>query len=59
MGFGLLFVALEIPAIYKRVPWTPLSDAVWGAERAFKPLPYLVVAALIVLILHLVVAKFR
>lgn len=59
-GWLLLFLGLELPAVITgRTPWSPLSDATWSTEAIFKPLPWLVVAFLTWLMLHIVVQTWR
>lgn len=58
-GMCVAFLGFEFSAIAHKVPWTPLSDAVWSTEAVFKALPWFVVAFCVWLMLHLVVKVWR
>ncbi len=58
-GWLLAFLALELLAIVHRAPWQPLSDATWSVESRLAWLPWLVVAFLVWLMLHVVVRSWR
>jgi hypothetical protein len=52
-----LFLALEIPALFHAVPWTPLSDMAWHLEGISVYFKWLFFLGLAVLLMH-IVAKF-
>lgn len=58
LGFGLVFAALEIPAVVHRVPWLPLSDWTWSWESFAGWVPYVVLFALAALLVHLVARQY-
>jgi hypothetical protein len=58
LGWLAVFGALEIPAVLRRVPWLPMSDWVWRLERLWAPLPWLVIVALALLMVHLAARQY-
>ncbi len=52
------FAVLELLAIAGRVPWSSMSAWTWGLERAWAPLPWLVIVALALLMVHLSTGRY-
>ena len=50
----LLFLLLEIPAIFHQVPWQPLSDMAWHLERVSIWFKWLFFTGLALLLMHIV-----
>jgi len=46
------FLALELPAHYKLVPWRTLSSTVWGGEAWWAPVGIVVAVFMAVLLAH-------
>lgn len=57
-GWFLVFLVLELPAARGWVPWTTLSQYIWGLEGRWRWFGYAVAAGFTILIVHLVVKKF-
>ena len=58
LGWLALFGLLEVPAVLHRVPWVPMSDWVWRLEKLWWPLPWLVIVALALLMVHLAARQY-
>ncbi len=58
IGWLALFGALELPAVWHRVPWTTMSEWTWWLEKLWSPLPWLVIVALALLMVHLSTGKY-
>jgi hypothetical protein len=57
LGWLGLFVALELPSLWGRVPWSTLSAFVRGLEATHPMLPYAIATAFAMLTVHLVVGQ--
>lgn len=53
-----LFGVLEMLAIRKLVPWTSMSQWTWALERLWWPLPWLIIVALALLMVHLATGRY-
>jgi len=49
----VVFLAFELPAHFRWVPWPTLSATIWDAIKWWSPVAYFVAVALFVLIGHL------
>ena len=58
LGWLALFGLLEIPAVLHKVPWTTMSRWTWNLEKIFPILPWLVIVALALLLVHLSAGKY-
>lgn len=60
LSWMAIFAALELPAVYGKVPWKPLSDWTWqleGVPKFGQGVQWIVLIGLAVLLVHLV-ARF-
>ena len=53
-SWGLLFVVLELLAVFANVPWPTLSSEAWHLQTLSDAIRILVLAGLCVLVAHLV-----
>ena len=53
-GWLLLFLALELPALFNKVPWESLSSTSWTLEDDWHPLQFVFMFGLAVLLVHIV-----
>ena len=58
LGWLALFGILEMSAIWKKVPWTSMSQWTWALEKMWWPLPWLVIVALALLMVHLSTGRY-
>ena len=58
LGWLALFGVLELSALWRRVPWTTMSQWTWQLEKAWWPLPWLVIVALALLMVHLATGRY-
>ena len=58
LGWLALFGVLEMSAIWKKVPWTSMSQWTWALEKMWWPLPWLVIVALALLMVHLSTGRY-
>lgn len=58
VGWLAAFGVLELLAIAHRVPWTSMSEWTWSLERHWAPLPWLVIVALALLMVHLATGRY-
>ncbi len=58
LGWLALFGVLEMSAIWKKVPWTSMSQWTWALEKMWWPLPWLVIVALALLLVHLSTGRY-
>lgn len=58
LGWLALFGILELLAIFHKVPWTSMSEWTWSLERAWAVLPWLVIVALALLMVHLSTGRY-
>jgi hypothetical protein len=52
------FGVLELLGISRRVPWRSMSEWTWSLEAHWWPLPWLVIVALALLMVHLATGRF-
>ena len=52
------FGVLELLGISHRAAWTSMSEWTWALEKAWWPLPWLVIVALALLMVHLAAGKY-
>ena len=48
-----IFLGLELPAVFKDVPWATLSSTSWGLEQWWHPVRLILEVFLAVLLLHI------
>ncbi len=53
-----LFGVLELLAVFHKVPWHTMSHWTWELEAAWWPLPWLVIVALALLMVHLATGRY-
>ena len=58
LGWLALFGVLEMSAIWKKVPWTSMSQWTWALEKMWWPLPWLIIVALDLLMVHLSTGRY-
>lgn len=58
LGWLGAFGVLELLAIWGKVPWSSMSAWVWQLERLWAPLPWLVIVALALLMVHLSTGRY-
>jgi hypothetical protein len=49
-----LFLALELMALFRIVPWPTLSRTAWDTEDAWAPIQFVILIGLAVLLVHIV-----
>jgi hypothetical protein len=57
LGWMLLFVALELPAIANKTPWVTLSQVAWWTENRAWPMRLVFLFGLALLISHIVAGR--
>ena len=58
LGWLALFGVFELSALWGKVPWTTMSQWTWDLEAAWWPLPWLVIVALALLMVHLATGRY-
>lgn len=58
LGWLALFGVFELLALSRRMPWSTMSAWVWQLERFWAPLPWLIIVALALLMVHLSTGRY-